>query len=510
MKRLMFAIYILTCSLVWNACGKSAANNPPPVTPPQLPSGEDDLSAFKIDSTFTNPIMPGGADPWVLQKNGTYYYTYTQGSKLVILETKNLSELASSRRHEVWTPPAGQPYSKNLWAPEVHEIDGKWYFYFAADDGTNANHRMYVAENSSATPVEGSWVLKGKVSDPSNQWAIDGTVLRHNGQLYMLWSGSDAGAAPQHIYIAKMSNPWTISSERMIISSPTFSWEKGGSAINEGPQVLINPQGRVFVVYSGSGYWVDGYCLGQLSLKENGDPMNPSDWTKKSEPVFSMRKESSAYGTGHNGFFKSPDGKEDWIIYHARTLAGGGENNGRNPRIQRFTWNADGSPNFGVPANIAIPQTRPSGEKRRYIHPKTKWSVAEFSSEETVNSCFASRLIDNNTATFWVSRYSSNPTDYPEHWVTVDMGEISRVDGFIVNQKDVDRKVKELQVLISNDNSSWESLGVFTLNNIDLLRQYIDLPQRRQFRYFRLAPKSGHDSQRQPGLAEVSTFRLKD
>src|SRR5690606_33793937 len=145
-----------------------------------------------------------------IRKNDKYYYTYTQGGKLVILETENVSELASSTRHEVWTPPAGTPYSKNLWAPELHEIDGKWYFYFAADDGQNANHRMYVLENTSASPVEGNWVMKGKVADATDQWAIDGTILELNGQLYMLWSGGNAGAPPQEIYIAEMSNPWTI------------------------------------------------------------------------------------------------------------------------------------------------------------------------------------------------------------------------------------------------------------------------------------------------------------
>ncbi|HEX7755718.1 MAG TPA: family 43 glycosylhydrolase [Niabella sp.] len=510
MKRLMVIVGMLGCIILWNACRKSdsPAEKPDPVTPPPS-TGEDNLSTFRVDNQFTNPVMPGGPDPWVVQKNGTYYYTFTQGSKLVIIETKNVSELASGHRYDVWTPPAGQSYSKNVWAPELHEIDGKWYIYFAADDGTNANHRMYVIENASSSPVQGNWVIKGKISDPSDQWAIDGTVFRYNDQLYMLWSGGNAGSPPQNIYIARMSNPWTISGEKVMIATPVYDWEKKGNPINEGPEVLVNPQGHVFIVYSGSGYWVDGYCLGLLTLKQNGNPMNPADWTKKDQPVFSMRAESSTYGPGHNGFFKSPDGKEDWIIYHARSVANNGSA-GRTPRIQRFVWNTDGTPNFGTPTNIAIPQNRPSGETLRYIHPKTKWSVAGFSSEETVNSRLAACLIDNNTATFWIARYSSNPTDYPNHWVTIDMGAVSKVDGFIVNQKEGDRKIKELQLLISNDNTTWENLGVFTLTDFGLRSLYIDLPQRRQFRYFRLVPKSGQDSQKQPALAEVSTFRLKD
>jgi len=503
MKQLLTIASLACFALLGNSCSRAVFADDP---------GEpvEDLSGLIVDSTFTNPVLTNGPDPWVVQKNGTYYYTYTQGSKLVILETKNMSELASSRRYEVYTPPAGFNYSKNIWAPELHEINGKWYFYFAADNGTNANHRMYVVENSSPTPVEGTWEFKGQVADATNQWAIDGTVVNYNGQLYMLWSGSNAGAAPQNIYIARMSNPWTISSEKVMISTPNYSWEKGGAAINEGPQTLINAQGRLFVVYSGSGYWVDGYCLGLLTLKENGDPMNAADWTKKSTPVFSMKAESNAYGTGHNGFFKSPDGTEDWIIYHARNFPNGGDNNGRNPRIQKFTWNSDGSPNFGEPVPINTPITRPSGEPHRLIYPKSPWAIAGFSSEETNNSRLAIRLIDDTLTTYWITRYSTNPTDYPNHWISVDMGDTVKINGFIISQKSGDRKIKELEIQSSNDNSTWESLGVFTLNNIDLLRQFVSLPAQKQFRYFKLIPVSGHDSQKQPGLAEVSAFRLKN
>ncbi|WP_231390045.1 family 43 glycosylhydrolase [Sphingobacterium pedocola] len=511
MKRTMTTVF-LGCLLLLSACQKTKEPyfDPIPETPqkPEEPKGE--WSGFTLDSTFTNPIMPGGPDPWVIQKNGIYYYTYTQGSKLVILETKKLSELASSQRYDVWTPPGGQMYSKNLWAPELHEIDGKWYFYFAADDGTNANHRMYVVENSSPTPIEGNWEFKGKISDPTDMWAIDGTVLQHEGQMYMIWSGGNAGAAPQNLYIAKMSNPWTISGEKVMISQPDFAWEKNGSAINEGPQVLINPQGRVYIVYSGSGYWSDGYCLGELALRDGGDPMNPAHWKKKVHPVFAVRSESSAFGPGHNGFFKSPDGTEDWIIYHARSVANQGASGGRNPRIQRFSWNPDGSPNFGLPTSLSAQHKRPSGEPFRYIHDKSKWSIAGVSSEEPTDSRLASLLIDNNLTTMWIARYSIDPTEYPDHWVTIDMGETAMVDGFIISQKEGDRKIKELEIQVSNDNANWESLGIFKLNDVNLLRQFIDLSEQKQLRYFKLVPKLGHDSQKQPGLTEVSTFRLNN
>ncbi|UYQ94334.1 family 43 glycosylhydrolase [Chitinophaga horti] len=460
-----------------------------------------------VENTFTNPLIPRGADPWVTQKNGKYYFTYTHGGKLVLFETNTLSELALAPQHDAWTPEPNMPYSKNLWAPELHEINNKWYMYFAADNGSNANHRMYVVENSSSDPMQGEWVMKGKVADSTDQWAIDGTILQHQGQMYMLWSGGLAGAAPQHIYIAKMSNPWTISGPRVAISSPSYNWEMNGSAINEGPQVLINPSGQVLIVYSGSGYWVDTYCLGLLTLKVNGDPMNPADWTKTQQPVFSMNAESGAYGTGHNGFFKSPDGKEDWIIYHARSGPGGGS---RNARIQKFTWNADGSPNFGIPAKIGFPVQKPSGEPIREVYRTDNWTIAGYSSEELVNDRLSIRLIDNNPSTFWVSRYSTAPTTYPDHWVTVDMQDTIPVDGFVFVQKSGDRKVKDLEILVGNDNQTWESVGTMQLLDLSPNRQYYKLPARKQFRYFKLVPVNGHDTQAQPGLAEAGAFIMAE
>jgi hypothetical protein len=90
------------------------------------------------------------------------------------------------------------------------------------------------------------------------------------------------------------------------------------------------------------------------------------------------------------------------------------------------------------------------------------------------------------------------------------MGDTSKINGFIISQKSGDRKIKELEIQISSDSTSWESLGVFTLNNIDLLRQFVSLPAQKQCRYFKLIPTSGYDSQKQPGLAEVSAFRLNN
>ncbi len=344
---------LIVCLLTVAGCNKNlnntGSNIPPPVTEA---------------TTFTNPLLSRGPDPWVFQKDSIYYYTHTLGNYIALYKTGKISELSKATISTIWSPPVNTAYSKNIWAPELHFIAGKWYTYFAADDGNNKNHRLYVLENAAADPTTGVWEFKGKIADPSDKWAIDGSVFEYNHQWYFVWSGWEGDVdVRQDIYIAKMANPWTLEGERVMISTPTYEWEKiGAPDVNEGPEVIKNNSGRVFMTFSASGCWTDDYSIGLLTLKEGGDPMNPADWTKSPEPVFTQKPEHGAYAPGHNGFFKSRDGKEDWIIYHANSSPQQGCSNARNPRIQKFTWTTDGRPNFGEPVKIDTKIQKPSGE----------------------------------------------------------------------------------------------------------------------------------------------------
>ena len=309
--------------------------------------------------TFTNPLLPSGADPWVIYKDGFYYYTHTIGNKLEIWKTNNIAGIDKAVHKTVWTPPTGTLYSKQIWAPELHFLKGKWYMYFAADDGKNENHRLYVIENSSPDPLEGEWIFKGKISDKTNKWAIDGSVFKYKGKHYITWSGWEGDKnGRQDIYIAKLKNPWTIKGDRVRISSPVLPWEKIGDLndpdnpphvdVNEGPQMLENNK-NLFLIYSASGCWTDQYALGMLRFTGKRNLLDSSAWVKNIEPVVKQSITNKVYAPGHNSFFKSANKKEDWILYHANNQPGQGCGRNRSPRAQKFTWNADGTPNFGEP-----------------------------------------------------------------------------------------------------------------------------------------------------------------
>jgi GH43 family beta-xylosidase len=65
-------------------------------------------------STFTNPLLPSGADPWCIYKDGYYYYTNTTGKNITLWKTTNIATLSTSEKKIAWTPPDTGAYSKQL------------------------------------------------------------------------------------------------------------------------------------------------------------------------------------------------------------------------------------------------------------------------------------------------------------------------------------------------------------------------------------------------------------
>ncbi len=317
-------------------------------------------ASTETPGTFRNPLNQSGPDPWLTYYDGNYYLATTTGTS--VLTMRKSPSLAGLK---VATPIAiyfGTDPSRccNMWAPEFDLLNGpdglRWYFYYTAGTaGTLDNQRSYVLESAGTDPM-GPYTFKGKLYDPQNDvWSIDGSVMKLNDKLYFLssmWVGEY-----QELFIAPMSNPWTLSGAHHEISQSQYAWESVGLNVNEGP-VALQHGDKTFIIYSASYCATPDYKLGMLTYN-GGDPLDMASWVKDPQPVFQRSDANGVYGPGHNGFFKSPDGTEDWIVYHANDAQGQGCSNTRTTRAQKFTWNADGTPNFGTPVaegeEIAVP-----------------------------------------------------------------------------------------------------------------------------------------------------------
>lgn len=349
--------YACVVAIAWAfvACsGNSTAPLPPP--PAAAPC------------TFSNPI-DFGADPWVVRSGDWYYMVESRENGIWVYRSQSLTT-PKLNGVKVWTAPDTGWNRTNVWAPELHGLDGKWYIYYTAGRSGPPflSQRSGVLESVGADP-QGGYSERGMLytgdsvsTGAHNVWSIDLTVHRLNGVQYAVWSGwtdnMTTDRTPQHLYMARMSNPWTITSNRVRISSPVESWERGTELdLQEGP-TFLERGGQVFIIYSTRESWLKDYRLGQLRLKAPlTDPMNP-DSIVKTGPVFT--RTSAVYGVGHASFTVSPDGAEDWIVYHSKVDTLPGWN--RVIRTQKYTWNADGSPNFGVPTPPRDPLPMPSGQ----------------------------------------------------------------------------------------------------------------------------------------------------
>ncbi|KAL7620797.1 hypothetical protein AAE478_009795 [Parahypoxylon ruwenzoriense] len=348
------------------------------------------------NATFSNPVMTVNAgDPFMAKYTSEgedwYLFTYSTDSNITLKRSRYLTDNWDNAETRVVFNPdhtSGEPWSTSLWAPEIHNISGSWYIIFSAtSDGDRPpplldalchincpaiNHRMFVLAGDGPDPWTANFEMKPML-DTYDQFAIDGTYFHFGDQLYHIYSCWEQkySAWPANLCITRMSDPWTVDStleERRMISVPNEPWEQMPYgrpirlATNEGPEQLINPKtGQNFVVYSASRVDTPFYCLGLLELVGN-DPMEYQSWKKHRDGcVFHQNTAAGVYGTGHASFVSSPDGSEDYIVYHAQTTPNPAADLYRTVRIQKFTWNEDGTPKFPLAENGPFPV--PAGQR---------------------------------------------------------------------------------------------------------------------------------------------------
>ena len=303
-------------------------------------------------------------DPWITQHNGTFYFTFTGNNRVPMWQASSLMNFYDRfERWPVFNARSSGPQSERLWAPELHLLRGRWYIYFAAADRLygNRSHRMYVlgGPRDGQDPHAGPWELLGCIKGmDQRQWAIDGTVFELDDRLYFVYSGwprkerSEYGwenrdEKIQQLFIIHLSDPVTASSDPVMISDPSNSWERlgeAGAAINEGPQWLESPSGHWRgLVFSCSGSWTKDYKMATLEYR-GPSPMDPSSWVKSERPLLQNRPDGlGPYGPGHGCFLHA--GGETVALFHATDRDTDGNRN-RRCRMQRVNWTLTG-PDMG-------------------------------------------------------------------------------------------------------------------------------------------------------------------
>ena len=340
-------VVIALTALVMTGCSGNVMEGPPGTQP----------------GTFRNPLNQSGPDPWLTYHEGYYYLAATTWggpeAGLTMRKAPTIAELKTATPVQIYQD-ATPDRCCNYWAPEFFLLDGpngrRWYGYFtggAAGNRFTETQFVHVIESAGTDPL-GPYTYKGKLLERN---ALDATVLELNGKRYAVYGEWNQ---TQDVAIMELSNPWTTIGAESVIIRPELAWERQEGTVTEGP-VALQRNGRTFIIYSASACWGPNYKLGMLTWN-GGDPLSESSWVKSPQPVFQRADANGVYAPGHNTFFKSPDGTEDWLVYHANDQASDACDMGRTPRIQKFTWHADGTPNFGVPVSADTDIPVPSGE----------------------------------------------------------------------------------------------------------------------------------------------------
>lgn len=319
-------------------------------------------------SVKTDIFIKDRADPFVTRgSDGYYYFTASypmygkddpEGYDRIILRRANtIDALADAEEITIWDEKDSALSHRFIWAPEIHEIGGKWYVLFAASASENNvwDIDCHIIQCLGTDPYIDEWKDIGKFTACDDfaflGFSLDMTHFECAGKHYVAWAQNGGNS---NVYLAEINpdEPWKTVTPSMLLTKPEYDWERVRIPVNEGPAAMIH-NGRIYLAFSASATGPE-YCIGLMFADENADLLDINSWTKLDRPLLTSDDLDGEYGPGHNSFVKDENG--DWIfVYHSRDevcFEGKcGYSHGdslydpcRSARKRKVLWDSDGMP----------------------------------------------------------------------------------------------------------------------------------------------------------------------
>ncbi len=318
----------------------------------------------------TDIFIKDRADPFITKGSDGYYYftaSYPMYGKndsegydrIILRRSKNLKELANAEEKTVWHEKNSDSSFRFIWAPEIHEINGKWYILFAASGSADNvwDIDCHIIMCSGKDPYNDLWIDKGKFTSCDGDdfsfrgFSLDMTHFECGGKNYVAWAQNGGNS---NVYLATVNpdEPWKTTCPAILLTKPEYDWERVNIPVNEGPAAMIHGN-KIFLAFSASATGPE-YCIGLMYSDINADLTDINNWKKLDKPVLSSSDLEGEYGPGHNSFVKDENG--DWIIvYHSRDEKCFNGNCGysdqdplydpcRSARIRKIKWDDNGFP----------------------------------------------------------------------------------------------------------------------------------------------------------------------
>lgn len=156
-----------------------------------------------------------------------------------------------------------------------------------------------------------------------------------------------------------MTDPLTLSGDRVMIASPEYDWERqtvntNGYSLRYPVYVVEHPvffsdekSDKAYIFYTASAGWTAFSCIGELSAEKLSDFLDPASWTKSPVPVFTQDREAAVYGPSAPYFIPSKDGKRWYLVYSA--VPDDKQPNDRVICLKPVTFDEAGHPVLGQP-----------------------------------------------------------------------------------------------------------------------------------------------------------------
>lgn len=276
-------------------------------------------------SPYNGPFIAQRADPYVLREGGQWYFTASvpEYDRIALRRADSLEGLQTAGETVVWRAHESGDMSQHIWAPELHRMDDRWYIYFAASRKDDIwALRPWVLKCEGEDPLADPWTECGMLRRADGDdfsftdFSLDMTVFEVKGRRYAVWAEKvSVGRKISNLYIAEMADPLTLKTPQMLLSSPSYAWERHGFWVNEGPAFIVHGD-RVYLTFSASDT-SPAYCMGLLWADVDADLMDISSWHKLNKPVYATNVERGLFGPGHNTFF-TDEAEQVYTAYHAR------------------------------------------------------------------------------------------------------------------------------------------------------------------------------------------------
>ena len=318
----------------------------------------------RTDTIF--PLLPNRADPHVLRytlPNGekTWLYIATDDAgqdEFFIRQASTIAGLGSAADNRILGfGLSGTSTNAQLWAPELHVVNGDLYILFAANANSMNSWTGVQSYTMRLKPggnplVRADWEAPQRVVDAGGQplttygtgITLDMTHFTDAGEDYVVWSERIVAPStgPAVLKIAKVTpsatGPWQLSSARSTIVYPDKGWSTNTSAVAEGPFV-IQRDGKIMITFSGSNIdWT--YAVGLATASSGSDLLDADTWEVRDNAIWSYEGVfANNWGPGHNSYTYDDDGNLI-NVFHAKAT----QNGTRDSGVRMVYFRQDGSP----------------------------------------------------------------------------------------------------------------------------------------------------------------------